>query len=410
MDNKEFINAIYKKYELNTKEKNAFYNLHVYKAESRLILKTVATFTLAFLLLACILYAGVTATRYFKNLSLNPSFTSNLGQSDMNDVWIGTFQLVWNDAMDEITHGPIQFEDGESQMANELNKRSFTADMLSDDSYYKISGATTPKLKEDIKEALQLKFNETSRILDLFPWENDNGYILYAMLKKEFHFLVPFSEQRYEKFGDSEEYVRYFGADVATGEESFKNIEILFYNSDTEFAVRLLTKEGEDVLLYRTDNNSLSFEDAYNEMLDKEKMYTGNKNFIDGDFLRVPYIQFSKEINYDELCGRIIKGTSLYISQAIQTIDFELNNTGGSVKSEAGMMFMCASDQPPRYFKFNDDFYLFLKETDKEKPYMALRVDDTDILETTENRWGEEITSNKTEDVTITNSQINTTL
>lgn len=410
MDNKEFINAIYKKYELNTKEKNAFYNLHVYKAESRLILKTVATFTLAFLLLACILYAGVTATRYFKNLSLNPSFTSNLGQSDMNDVWIGTFQLVWNDAMDKITHGPIQFEDGESQMANELNKRSFTADMLSDDSYYKISGATTPKLKEDIKEALQSKFNETSRILDLFPWENDNGYILYAMLKKEFHFLVPFSEQRYEKFGDSEEYVRYFGADVATGEESFKNIEVLFHNSDTEFAVRLLTKEGEDVLLYRTDNNSLSFEDAYNEMLDKEKMYTGNKNFIDGDFLRVPYIQFSKEINYDELCGRIIKGTSLYISQAIQTIDFELNNTGGSVKSEAGMMFMCASDQPPRYFKFNDDFYLFLKETDKEKPYMALRVDDTDILETTENRWGEEITSNKTEDVTITNSQINTTL
>ena len=410
MDNKEFINAIYKKYELNTKEKNAFYNLHVYKAESRLILKTVATFTLAFLLLACILYAGVTATRYFKNLSLNPSFTSNLGQSDMNDVWIGTFQLVWNDAMDEITHGPIQFEDGESQMANELNKRSFTADMLSDDSYYKISGATTPKLKEDIKEALQSKFNETSRILDLFPWENDNGYILYAMLKKEFHFLVPFSEQRYEKFGDSEEYVRYFGADVATGEESFKNIEVLFHNSDTEFAVRLLTKEGEDVLLYRTDNDSLSFEDAYNEMLDKEKMYTGNKNFIDGDFLRVPYIQFSKEINYDELCGRIIKGTSLYISQAIQTIDFELNNTGGSVKSEAGMMFMCASDHPPRYFKFNDDFYLFLKETDKEKPYMALRVDDTDILETTENRWGEEITSNKTEDVTITNSQINTTL
>ena len=33
--------------------------------------------------------------------------------------------------------------------------------------------------------------------------------------------------------------------------------------------------------------------------------------------------------------GRGIKGTSWFIRQALQTIDFELNNVGGSVKSEA---------------------------------------------------------------------------
>ncbi len=220
------------------------------------------------------------------------------------------------------------------------------------------------------------------------------------MLKKEFHFLTPFTEQRYEKFGDSEEYVRYFGADAATGDESYENIEVLFYNSEKDFAVRLITKEGEDVILYRTDNSSLSFENAYQEAMTKKESYTGNRKFTENDFLRVPYIKLSKEINYDELCGRLIKGSSVYISQAIQTIDFELNNTGGSVQSEAGMMFMCASSGIPRYFRFTDDFYLFLKETDKDKPYMALRVNNTDILEVVENTWGQ--SSNNTDTVITT--------
>lgn len=41
---------------------------------------------------------------------------------------------------------------------------------------------------------------------------------------------------------------------------------------------------------------------------------------------------------------------------------------------------MSASLEEPRYFNFTDIFVLYLKEKDKDKPYFALLVDNTDIL------------------------------
>ena len=35
----------------------------------------------------------------------------------------------------------------------------------------------------------------------------------------------------------------------------------------------------------------------------------------------------------------------------------------------------------PRYFHFDDDFVLFLKESDKEVPYLAVYVSDIDLFQ-----------------------------
>ena len=100
--------------------------------------------------------------------------------------------------------------------------------------------------------------------------------------------------------------------------------------------------------------------------------------------MNIPFIQVQDEINYDELCGKHIKGTDWYIRQALQTIDFELNNYGGSVKSEAliGLLESVVSEKSEngREFIFNDDFFVYLKEENKQKPYFALKVDNIDVL------------------------------
>ena len=121
-------------------------------------------------------------------------------------------------------------------------------------------------------------------------------------------------------------------------------------------------------------------------MLEKQAKYTGDKNWNKNDVLNIPFIKINDEINYDELCGRWIKGTNWYIRQAIQTIDFELNNYGGSVKSEALIEALKeAVFETERKFIYNNDFILYLKEEDKEKPYFAVKVDNTDVLVAGEN-------------------------
>ena len=283
--------------------------------------------------------------------------------------------------MNDVIGGKIEFEDGPSELADELNKQSFTANELNPNSYFKTQGVATFDFKSQIENGIKQKFNEDSKILGKVEWGNSDVYVLYAMLKKEFNYLERFHTLKDNTFGNSEEKVKYFGIEPDTAQTASKNIEILFYNSKEDFAIKLKTKENEEVYLYRTAGENKSFEENYQEMMKKQAQYTGDKKWNRIDILNIPFVKINDEINYDELCGRMIKGTNWYIRQAIQTIDFELNNYGGSVKSEALIEALKnAIFEKGREFIYNDDFILYLKEEDKDKPYFALKVDDTDIL------------------------------
>ena len=334
-----------------------------------------------------IVYASNKILSHLKGkASITPTTTTNLSEMDTNKVWCGTFNLVWNDFMNDVIGGKIEFEDGPSNLANELNKQSFTVNQLNSNSYYKKHGCATTELKTEIENGIKEKFNENSEILDKVEWDNPEGYVLYCMLKKEFNYLEKFPTLDDAKFGDSEEKVKYFGIKPDTEQTASKNVDILFYNSENDFAIKLKTQEGEEVYLYRTSGEGKSFDDNYNEMIEKSNNYTDTKTWNKNDILMIPFIKVQDEINYDELCGRLIKGTQWYIRQALQTINFELNNYGGSVKSEALIEALKQSSLDiNREFIFDDDFILYLKEADKEKPYFALKVDNLDVLVESDN-------------------------
>ena len=65
----------------------------------------------------------------------------------------------------------------------------------------------------------------------------------------------------------------------------------------------------------------------------------------------------------------------------METIKFEMDNSGVQLKSEAAMAIATCSLLPPeelipRHFYYDDTFVIFLKEKGKNKPYFALRVHD----------------------------------
>lgn len=336
------------------------------------------------ILLAGGVYASIKIMENFTGkASITPTYISQLSAMDTNKVWCGTFNLVWNDFMNDVIGRKIEFEDGPSKLADELNKQSFKADQLSENSYFKIYGqAMGDDLRNKIQNGIKQKFNEDSKLVDRIDWNDSNGYVLYAMLKKEFNFLEPFSTAMESmKFNNSETRVKCFGVDCSTKPDASKNVEILFYNSEKDFAIKLKTKEGEEVILYKTTGENKSFEENYEEVKKKQSSYSGKTTFEKEDMLRIPFIKVNDEINYDELCGREIKNSKYYIKQALQTIDFELNNVGGSVKSEAVIdATNKAIIKNSRKMILDSDFILYLKEENKQQPYFALKVDNTDIL------------------------------
>ncbi len=318
----------------------------------------------------------MSVTTVFAAIEIQPTMMSKSNEQDR--VWVGTFQLVWNDFMDKVVFNPIRFREGTPASVQELNRQEFKADDLSEKSYYKMAGKVTKKTKKQINKAIKKKFGETSDLLDkldLFP--RNDMLIIYAMLKKDFEFVRKFDKLGKSYFGENQE-AEYFGISPDSNKLLGNGVKVLFYNSANDYAVKLITKDKDEVFLYKNDSNK-PFKLLYADMLKKNLLYQGSREFSSVDELKVPKLSFFEEKSFDELRGKRIMGTNYVINQALETIKFNMDYRGVDLKSEAAMTVMTMSAQPdvlPRLFYFDNTFVVFLKEKGKKNPYFALRVND----------------------------------
>lgn len=311
--------------------------------------------------------------------------TMNTQSTAQNRIWVGTFQLVWNELTDKIVKAPVKFLDFDSQMANNLNQKQFKKSNLNEKSYYVKSGIVSPALKAEIEKNIKSKFHETSDILKMFDFTyNPEKIFVYAMLKKDFRFTNAFDKLATGNFGNSQEKVKYFGINDDSNSKLYKNVSVLFYNDDNDFAVKLYTKGKDEVLLYRT-NDDKTFDKYYAELNDKTAKYSGDKNFVKNDTLTIPDIKLYQETSFNELEGHQIVGTNMQIDKTIETVDFRMNNKGVKLKSEAAIMLRCTSLAPRdgRDFTFNNNFVLFLIEKAQNTPYYAMKVSDVAAINKT---------------------------
>ena len=318
--------------------------------------------------LSGIVYATtVIYNKYIKNntnhnITMNPSYQSTLDENTINNLWVGTLDLAWKDLEEKIGLNKIELEGKMPQIANDLNESTFSKEMLNPNDY---------------------KINVERTVT--------NGYKIDATLNKELNFLESFDNFNDYKwtFGNSEEYIKYFGINNASPEKMNKNVEILFYNKlnngsllSNDMAIKLKTKEGDEIILYRTDDKK-SFDEYYEDIKAKTKNYKGRTEFSEDDELRVPYVKVNGMINYNDLYDKKIKNSKgLYIYDVIQNVNFYLNERGCNLSSKATMVTeYMGIGQDTKYCYFQDTFIIFMKEANSDKPYFALKVDNNDILE-----------------------------
>lgn len=339
--------------------------------EMNKVLKIFVISICATVALTGIVYATtVIYNKYIKNntnhnITMNPSYQSTLDENTINNLWVGTLDLAWKELEDKIGLNKIELEGEMPQIANDLNESTFSKEMLNPNDY---------------------KINVERTVT--------NGYKIDATLNKELNFLESFDNFNDYKwtFGNSDEAIKYFGINNASPEKMNKNVEILFYNKlnngsllSNDMAIKLKTKEGDEIILYRTDDKK-SFDEYYEDIKAKTKNYKGRTEFSEDDELRIPYVKVNGMINYKQLYDKKIKNSKgLYIYDVIQNVNFYLNERGCNLSSKATMVTeYMGIGQDTKYCYFQDTFIVFMKEANSDKPYFALKVDNNDILEKVE--------------------------
>lgn len=346
--------------------------------------------TLVFVVLAIVSLALIYIFRIRKNnksipvtegVAVVPTFDDEISS---DSSYCATFQLVWNDMKNEIIKKDIVFNP-EEIMATNLNKESFTEDMISDSYYFKVFGPKTIKLKEEIVNGIKEKFNQTSDILDDFDWGEDalddpdlRRYFFYTMLYREFEYKQRFTVLENSNFGNYED-VKYFGVASNSSSEVRNQIIVLFYNSKDDFAIKLTTKSNDEVIFYKNPKGK-TFNEIYSNMTNDANKYTGSKNFSNNDTFKVPMINFNVKREYNELQNNPFyddENREYVIEKAVQTINFKLDEKGGRVKSEAAIdtNVTSAPVKESRNFNVDDTFAIFLKESSRDMPYFAARID-----------------------------------
>ena len=292
--------------------------------------------------------------------------------------------LIWNDLRDELAKQDIEFEE-QTDLVDNLNKGTFTTDELDDDSFYKVYGNPSYELKEEIEESIKEKFDAESEILDQFSWQenpSEENSFLYAMLKKEFKFPKEFTKLENDDFGDFED-VEYFGIDGSTSDRVRNQVEVLYYNSKNDFAIKLFTKQNDEVIITK-GNEENSFGNIYDYIIEQNENYEGDNDFTKYDKLKIPNIKFDIVKDIEEVTNQpflFSNGQEYVIGKALQTIEFELDEKGGKIKSEAGMSLYATVAEPKeepeiREFMIDDTFVIFLKEEDATLPYFAAKISD----------------------------------
>jgi hypothetical protein len=333
----------------------------------------------------------------FKATFITPHLETEI-HSGTNLLWCGTFQLAWNEACKQ-AGGDLQLADPGSQsplqhpMAAALNQHAFAKDCIDEASYVAMAGSVKDKMDQKILAVIQDKFHGAfqPRLLpEKYTTGRPQDFVAYACLWKKLSFAVPF-ERLEDSFTFGGARVRAFGIGrtKASHDNMYSQVQILDYQDENDFVVELkTTPEGDQLILARVQPQG-TLQNTVTAVRHRIARSSQPEPAGTNDVLIVPRIAFDLLREYTELERRwlVPAGTNvapdLSLLSALQTIKFEMNEKGVELKSEAHMAFGCGREgEPPRkhIMIFNQPFLVLLERTGARLPYIALWVDNPELL------------------------------
>lgn len=317
-----------------------------------------------------------------KRTIITPHMEQNL-QKDTNILYCSTFQLSWNELKNMIK-GDIKL-DKSPELVRDLNKGLSTKDDVSEDSYIALAGYKKDNMEGTINNQLKSKFDNAQKVD--FSSLSEDDIIAYSYLYKNLQFEKEFESlegplyfHEGEKNGVE---VKAFGIKEYSdkNEKLGKQVDLIDYKSDKDFIIRLKTKEDNEELIIAKvvpGDTLLKTIESVSQRVEK-----GQKEaLVENDVLKIPKFSFKVKYNYSELEeGRILNdGFSDYqIVEAMQDIDFVLDERGSRLQLKASL-YAAKGIKMSRKLVFDRPFLLYMKEKEAKYPYLAIWVENTELM------------------------------
>lgn len=301
-----------------------------------------------------------------------------------NTIWCPTMQMAWDESKKKFG-GDIKLK-GSPEEASQLNKNSYDKGNINDKAFVARAGFKKDKIIASLQTELKEKFKqgEDPVLNEIAKNMTEKDLIAYSFLYKELPFKYVF-----ENLGADFQFKKYKGlASFGIARFDRKNklhfvlnqqLKVVDYKSDSDFLLKLLpANKNEEIILARIKPKK-TMKETIKVIL--KRLKSDNLDRLRGrDSLIIPKFNFDLTHNYDNLCKDVLNAgfTGYRLRKAVQNIRFRLDEKGSLLKSKTIQYFDSKSD--PRNYHFNDSFMILLKEKDKEEPYLAIWVDNAEIL------------------------------
>ena len=297
-----------------------------------------------------------------------------------NLAWCGTLQLAWNEARNCFGGGPIQL-DPPSPLADALNHQPFNRDCIDPASIFTAVGAIDAGIIERIREHLRKMGAPESRVLGADGLGRGvDEFICYARLDKNLQFPKPFGRLGYRPLAGRK--VPCFGylKDTRNADDSRQQTLIHHYETPQDFVVELKTQDNEDTLVLAKTAPAPTLREIVSAVT--AQIQTAPIVAWRNDVLIVPCINLSCLEKFTELQGRRIFGSlGWLVKSAMQSIDFQMDEKGVLLRSEAQISFSRSLAAVAQHVMILEPpFLLLMKRKNSNVPYFATWIANADLL------------------------------
>ena len=315
-----------------------------------------------------------------------------------NVVHCAVMSLAWEELRKAVGGAPIHVSNNDGQpsmLAAALNDYRFKASNLDPDSYFAAGGRYSAGAFHQIQQELKAKWPDFEPRQLTPPRPVSNG-VVYAALRKQ----LPFA-QRFESLpkplvfqgSESDRRVEAFGieefADRHPEDTPFKRqIDVLHYQSDEDFLVKLLDATHTEMILLAKLAPAATLQETIDQVQKRfREAPEKDRELKKDETLIIPKLRLNVRRNYPELIGAVAHPylEPDGITGAAEVIAFGLDETGAILEAEAEIVGENGHSIPkappkPRKLIFDRPFLVILQQANGDQPYFAAWINNAELM------------------------------